>query len=113
MDASIIYKSYYGLAIALILFFFLTLDFWIILFVSAFNVLFRAKKHVLYIQALEIENTRLKAKVNELRSRWHNDEDAEDLPYEDIPQHEPEDLDARIRRRLENNFEKSASGYEV
>lgn len=83
-SSELIWNNPYGLALALLIFFFLTFEFWALITVMGFNALFRAKKHVLYIQALELENKRLKEKFNELRLRWHSGEGVEDLRFESV-----------------------------
>jgi len=66
----------YGWALSAIAFFLLTFELWAFLFVGAFNTLFREKKRSLYIQALELENKRL-------RGRLEADHEGEYITYQD------------------------------
>jgi len=66
----------YGWALSAIAFFLLTFELWAFLFVGAFNTLLREKKRSLYIQALELENKRL-------RGRLEADHEGEYITYQD------------------------------
>lgn len=66
----------YGLLLAMILFFLLTFELWVFLFVGAFNALLREKKRSLYIQSLELENKRL-------RGRLEAEQEGEYITYQD------------------------------
>jgi len=66
----------YGWALSAIAFFLLTFELWAFLFVGAFNTLLREKKRSLYIQSLELENKRL-------RGRLEADHEGEYITYQD------------------------------
>lgn len=51
--------------------------------VVAYNALLRTKKNMLYIQALKLENSRLKARITELEGDKYTDQ-VTDLEYEEM-----------------------------